>query len=417
VEADSQPADQTRAKQPALSRRTVLLLAVGCGLAVANNYYHQPLLPQIAHGVQVPEVWAGYLPALNQAGFALGLLLFVPLGDLCERRRLVVLSLGAAAVMLIVVALAPNFSVLATASFTLGLVGIAVQLLIPLAAHLAPPADRGRVVGAVMGGMLGGVLLSRTLSGVVGQALGWRAMYGLAAAVTFGLLLALRAALPQSQPSARLSYPALLRSMAGLLREEPILRESCVFGAATFGAFSAFWANLAFHLTGPPFGYGSEVVGLFGLIGVVGVAAAPLVGRAADKGNPRNLVGLGIVITALSFVPLGLGGASLWGMVAGVVLLDLGVQVAHVSNQARNQSLRPEARNRLNTVYMVAYFVGGVVGSSLGATGWAAAGWGGVCAVGGLLPALAFGVFVLSGPLRPWHRGSGMSAQDRGKTT
>jgi predicted MFS family arabinose efflux permease len=380
-----------------LKRRTVLLMAGGCGLAVANNYYHQPLLPQMAHGVHAPQAWAGYLPGLNQAGFGLGLLLFVPLGDLFERRRLVVLSLGAAAVMLVGVAVAPNFAVLAAAVFTLGLVGIAVQLLIPFAAHLAPPEDRGRVVGTVMGGMLSGVLLSRTVSGIVGQSLGWRAMYGIAAAMTVGMLLTLLAALPRSQPSARLSYPALLRSMVGLVREEPVLRQSCVFGAATFGAFSAFWATLAFHLAGPPFGYGSEVAGLFGLIGVVGVAAAPLVGRAGDRGSLRRTVGLGIGVTALSFVLFGLGGHVLWVLAAGVVLLDLGVQVVHVSNQTRNYALRPDARSRLNTVYMVAYFVGGMVGSSLGATGWAMAGWSGVCAVGVLLPILALGAFLLSG--------------------
>jgi predicted MFS family arabinose efflux permease len=395
------------APQP-LKRRTLLLMVGGCGLAVANNYYHQPLLPQMANGVHAPEAWAGYLSALNQAGFCLGLLLFVPLGDVFERRRLVVLSLGAAAVMLVMVAVAPSFLVMAAAIFTLGLVGIAVQLLIPFAAHLAAPDDRGRVVGTVMGGMLAGVLLSRTVSGVVGQSLGWRAMYWIAAAVTVGMLLTLRAALPRSQPSARLSYPALLRSMVGLVREEPVLRQSCVFGAATFGAFSAFWATLALHLAGPPFGYGSEVAGLFGLIGVVGVAAAPFVGRAGDRGNLRRTLGLGIGVTALSFVLFGLGGHVLWVLVAGVVLLDLGVQVVHVSNQTRNYALRPDARNRLNTVYMVAYFVGGMVGSSLGATGWAVAGWAGVCVVGVLLPILAFAAFLLSGITR--HQRSPSSA-------
>src|SRR5262245_7398068 len=389
---------------PPLQRRTVLLLAGGCGLAVANNYYHQPLLPQMADGVHAPQAWAGSLPALNQAGFGLGLLLFVPLGDLFERRRLVVLSLGAAAVMLVGVAVAPNFPLLAAAVFALGLVGVAVQLLIPFAAHLAPPDDRGRVVGTVMGGMLGGVLLSRTVSGVVGQSLGWRAMYWIAAAVTVGMLLTLRAALPTSQPSARLSYPALLKSLVGLVREEPVLRQSCLFGAATFGAFSAFWATLALHLAGPPFGYGSEVAGLFGLVGVVGVAAAPLVGWAGDRGSLRRTVGLGIGVTALSFVLLGLGGRVLGVLVAGVVLLDLGVQVVHVANQARNYALRPDARSRLNTVYMAAYFVGGMAGSSLGATGWAVAGWAGVCAVGVLLPILAFGAFLLSGITRSPRR-------------
>ena len=391
---------------------TILLMAVGCGIDVADNYYHQPLLPQMAHGVHAPEAWAGYLPALNQAGFALGLLLFVPLGDLFERRRLVVLSLGAAATLLVMVAVAPTFPVLAAALFTLGLLGVGVQLLIPFAAHLAPPADRGRAVGTVMGGMLCGVLLARTISGVVGQSLGWRAMYGIAAIATLGVLVILRAILPESRPSARLSYPALMRSLLDLVREEPVLRESCWFGAATFGAFSAFWANLAFHLSGPPFHYGSVVAGLFGLIGVVGVIAAPLVGRAGDRWNRRHIVGAGIVMTTVSFILFALGGHRRWGLVAGVIVMDLGVQVVHVSNQTRNQSLRPEARNRLNTVYMFAYFIGGVVGSSMGAAGWAVAGWSGVCTVGTILPTLALGVYVLGVPTR--HRLDATEAVSQG---
>jgi predicted MFS family arabinose efflux permease len=297
--------------------------------------------------------------------------------------------------MLVLVAVAPSFSVLATAIFTLGLVGIAVQLLIPFAAHLAPPEDRGRVVGTALGGMLGGILLSRTVSGVIGQSLGWRAMYWIAAALTVGMLLTLLA-LPKYQPSARLSYWELLRSTVDLVWEEPVLRQSCVFGAATFGAYSAFWATLAFHLAEPPFTYGSEVAGVFGLLGVFGAVAAPLVGRAGDRGNVRRTVGLGIGVIALSFVLLVLGGNVLWVLVAGAALLDLGVQVVHISNQTRNYALRLAARNRLNTVYMVAYFAGGMVGSSLGATGWAVAGWVGVCAVGVFLPIMAFGAYLLS---------------------
>jgi predicted MFS family arabinose efflux permease len=227
-------------------------------------------------------------------------------------------------------------------------------------------------------------------------------MYGIAAIATLGVLVILRAILPESRPSACLSYPALMRSLLDLVREEPALRESCGFGAATFGAFSAFWANLSFHLSGPPFHCGSAVAGLFGLIGVVGVVAAPLVGRAGDRRDRRRIAGAGIVITTLSFLLFGLGGHLLWGLVAGVVVMDLGVQVVHVSNQTRNQSLRPEARNRLNTVYMVSYFIGGVVGSSLGAAGRAVAGWAGVCTVGFILPTLALGVYVLGVPSR--HR-------------
>jgi predicted MFS family arabinose efflux permease len=369
-------------------------MATGCGLAVANNYYCQPLLREMAGGLHVPEAWAGYIPAATQAGYALGLLLFVPLGDMLERRRLIEVVLGAAVGTLLAVAIAPTFPLLVVASFVLGLVGITPQLLVPFAAHLAPAEERGRVVGTVMSGLLLGVLLARTVSGFVGQYLGWRAMYGIAAALTVLLLLTLRATLPRSAPSARLEYRRLMASLPRLIREEPVLRQSCLFGAGTFGAFSAFWSTLAFHLAQPPFEYGSEVVGLFGLVGVVGVLAASVVGRRGDRKNPLQMVGLGLGTMLLSYVVFWLFGDRLWGLLLGVILMDLGTQACHISNQTRIYALRPEARNRFNTVYMVAYFIGGGTGSSLGAYGWAVWGWQGVCAAGFVLLLVAFAVFL-----------------------
>jgi predicted MFS family arabinose efflux permease len=369
-------------------------MAAGCGLSVANNYYCQPLLPEMAERCHVPEAWAGYIPAATQAGYALGLLLFVPLGDVLERRRLTELVLTASVATLLAVAVAPTFPWLMAMSFVLGLVGIAPQLLVPFAAHLAPAAERGRVVGTVMSGLLIGVLLARTVSGSVGQYLGWQAMYGIAAGLTLLLLLALRATLPRSEPSTQLEYLRLMASLKGLIREEPVLRQSCVFGAGTFGAFSAFWSTLAFHLAQPPFGYGSTVVGLFGLVGVVGALAASVAGRLGDRYNPLVTIGWGIGIMLVSFGVFWLFGHRLWGLLVGVILMDLGTQASHISNQTRIYALRPEARNRLNTVYMVAYFVGGGTGSSLGAYGWARWGWDGVCAAGLGLLVVASAVFL-----------------------
>ena len=234
-----------------------------------------------------------------------------------------------------------------------------------------------------MSGLLIGILAARTVSGVVGEHLGWRAMYAVAAALMIALALALRMLLPRSQPGhSGTTYLGLLRSIGGLLREEPALRQSCLFGAANFGAFSAFWTTLAFHLTGPPFGYDASVVGLFGLVGVVGALAAPLAGRLADRRSPRSTIGAGLACVLVAFaVFLGLG-EMLWGLVAGVVLLDLGAQSAHISNQSRIFAVRPEARSRMNTAYMVAAFTGGALGSYAGALGWGLAGWRGVCVVG-----------------------------------
>jgi predicted MFS family arabinose efflux permease len=387
-----------------LPRATVCVLAAGCAVAVANLYYAQPLLALMAVEFRVPEQALGVVSALTQVGYAVGMLLFVPLGDILERRRLILVMLAAVTVALVAVALAPNIIWLAVASLVLGAVTISPQLLVPLAASLSGPAERGRVVGTVMSGLLIGILLSRTVSGFVAAGLGWRAMYALAAGLTVVLGIVLRLALPVSRPPARgVSYPELLGSMAGLVRNEPVLRESCLFGGLAFGAFSAFWTTLAFFLAGPPYGYGSDRVGLFGLVGVAGALAASLAGRVADVRSPRLTIGLGLGVSVLAFVLMGVFGEQLWALVAGVVLMDMGVQGSHISNQTRVFSLRPEVRNRLNTVYMVSSFVGGAAGSALGAWAWARWRWSGVCGVGVLflLAALAVYAATARGPGRP----------------
>src|SRR4051794_24541619 len=228
-----------------IEKRTLHAMAVGCGLAVANNYYAQPLLADMARYFAVSDRRMGLVATLSQVGYAAGLLLFVPLGDRLERRSFILAMLGTVTIALLVVAAAPSFAWLAAASLAVGFTTITPQLLVPLAAHLAAPEERGRVVGTVMSGLLVGVLGARTVSGLVGEHLGWRAVYALAAAVMVALAVALRALLPRSEPAASgLSYAALLRSLGGLLRDEPVLRQSCLFGAASFGAFSAFWTTL-----------------------------------------------------------------------------------------------------------------------------------------------------------------------------
>ncbi len=383
----------TQPSEPVLGTRTVWVLAVGAGATVASNYYSQPLLGEMARSLNVPQSLTGYVPALTQAGYALGLLLFVPLGDVFERRRLALTILWIGIASLIAVAVAPNYAWLAVASFLLGLTNITPQLLVPLAAHLAPPSQRGRVVGMVMGGLLVGILLSRTFAGLLGGSLGWRAVYWCAAALLMVLAFVLRATLPRSQPASDLSYAKLLTSMPVLLWEEPALRQSCLFGATSFGCFSIFWSTLTFRLEGPPFGYGSEVAGLFGLVGVAGVVAASLAGRLGDRFDPRRLILIGLTVTLSSFLALWALGDSLAGLAAGVLLLDAGVQGTHICNQTRIFAVRPEARNRLNTVYMVCYFLGGGLGSMLGAYAWSMWGWDGVCASGALMATVGLVAF------------------------
>jgi predicted MFS family arabinose efflux permease len=365
-----------------LASRTVWLFAALTGLTVANLYYHQPLLGEMARGFGVPESRAGLISTVTQVGYALGLLLFVPLGDVRERRGLVTAMLIAVAVALAGAALAPSFGWLALASFAVGATTIVPQLLIPFAAGLAGQRERGRVVGLVMGGLLIGVLAARTVSGFLGAAFGWRSVFAAAAALMLLLAVAVRRWLPRNDPAADLGYGELLRSLLRLARTEPLLREAAALGAMAFGAFSAFWTTLVFRLGDPPLHYGARAAGLFGLVGIVGATAAPLVGRLSDRRSPRATVGVGLGILVAAYLLFLAFGGSLAGLVVGVIVLDAGSQAVNVSNQARIYGLPAALHGRLNTVYMVAFFAGGSVGSFLSTWAWGHARWVGVCAVG-----------------------------------
>jgi predicted MFS family arabinose efflux permease len=382
-------------KAHGLSRPLILLMAATCGLSVANLYYNQPLLAQMARDFHADVRQVGSIPLLTQIGTAFGMLLFVPLGDITERRRLIVTLLALVTVALGCAALAPGLTWLSLASLVIGLLSVVPHLIVPFAAQLARPEQRGQAVGSVMSGLLIGILLARTVSGYLGAQFGWRSVYWLAAALMVALALTLLRLLPRSTPSVNLSYREMLVSLTHLIRDQPVLRQTALIGALIFGAFSAFWTTLVFLLDRAPYAYhpASKAAGLFGLVGVVGAGAAPLVGRIADRRGPRFTLGLALVVLLISYVVFGLLGYQLWGLTLGVILLDFGVQSAHVSNQTRLYALIPEARSRLNTVYMVTYFAGGSLGSALSAWGWSTSQWHGVCAVGLGMSSLALLVF------------------------
>ncbi|RYG19045.1 MFS transporter [bacterium] len=379
-----------------LSASTRWALAVGCAVSVSNLYYLQPLLAQVAADFRVSEGQAGLAATLSQVGYGLGILTIVPLGDIRERRALALTTLGATTLLALAMATAPSFPLLCVASLLLGVATCTPQLLVPFAATLARSEERGRTVGFVMSGLLLGILLARTASGFVSAQWGWRAVYLIAAVLMVGLAVMVRALLPESRSANEpVSYGRLLRSLGSLVRDEPVLRESAIYGACLFGAFSAFWTTLSFHLAGPPFDMGPKgagsAAGLFGLVGAAGALAAPLAGRMADQGGPRRTIAIGILVTLASFgIMLA---PSIAMLVVGVLLMDVGVQATQISNQSRVYSLRPEARNRLNTVYMTVYFVGGSLGSALGAWAWGLWGWPGVCGVGAGFALLALTEF------------------------
>ncbi len=387
--------ENPQAQKP-LDRRLVWLMAVASALSAANLYYVQPILADMGRSFHASSASIGFVATLTQLGYAVGLLLIVPLGDRYNRRNLIAGMLLIVVLALMLVAVSPSPGFLMVASLLVGITTVAPQLIIPLAASIAAPYERGRVVGMVMSGLLIGILLARTVSGVVAAHLGWRAVYWIAAGLMLLLAVLMRLTLPLDRSRSTMSYKELLRSLVPLLREEPVLRETSLFGALSFGAFSVFWVTLGFFLETPPYHYGSAVVGTFGLVGVVGATAATFAGRLADRIDARRVIGVTMLITLSSFVLMGLTGQWLWGLIAGVILLDLGVQGTQVSNQARIYSLNPAARNRLNTIYMVTYFIGGSLGSYLGVLGWSIARWWGVCGAALLMMLVALCLYVFN---------------------
>ncbi|WP_343674276.1 MFS transporter [Paraburkholderia heleia] len=358
------------------------VMALSAGLVVANNYYNQPLLIDLAHTFGTNERQAGTVAIAAQAGYALGLVLFVPLGDKVERRKLFAITLSVAVMALLAMAAAPTLPWLIAASFVASMMSVTPQLLTPYAAQLAGPEGRGRAVGIVMLGLLGGILASRTVAGTLAAHFGWRVVYISASVATALVAVVLARRPPRVVPSFPGSYRALMGSLARLLREEPVVRQTSFVAALQFAAFSAFWTTLAFHLHSLDNRYGSETAGLFGLVGIAGACGSYAIGRMTDAYDPRRIVLAATLVFIASYGLLAWKGESIGGLIVGVVLLDLGLQSAHVSNMALNLRVRHQAMSRTNTIYMTIRFAGGAMGSVLGNYAWSVWHWPGVCGVG-----------------------------------
>lgn len=370
-----------------LSPFALYTMAVASGIAVANIYYNQPMLGIMEHDFPAQTI-TGYIPTATQLGYALGLLFLLPIGDILDRRKLIVGQFLVLSLALVLAAIAPTAWTLFAASLLVGASATVAQQIVPFAASLALPKERGATIGTVMAGVLSGILLSRTLSGFIGENFGWREMFWLGVPLALIAAVLMYINLPTQNAATRMPYRSALASLVRLWRQEGELRSAALMQAALFGSFSAFWTILALYLASPKFNLGADIAGLFGIVGAVGVFAAPLAGKIADRKGPHFVVWIGIACTMVSWLIFGVW-SSLTALVIGVILLDFGVQSALVSNQHIVYALNPDARSRLNTIFMTTMFLGGTVGAALASAVWTSNGWLGVAVLGGLLGLLA----------------------------
>lgn len=379
----------------ALPRRVVAIMAIACGAAIANTYYGQPLLGVIADTFGVSATTAGLIVTASQLGYAAGLVLVVPLGDLVERRRLVLVLLAATTAGLACTAAAPSLSVLAAALALVGVTTVVTQVLTPLAASLAGEHERGRVVGTVMSGLLIGILVARTVSGVIAELAGWRAVYLLAMVTMLVLAVLLARTLPESRPApSSHTYATLLRSIAGIVASSPLLRRRMLYGATIMGGFSVLWTALTLLLSAPPYSYSAGTIGLFGLFGIAGAVSAQRAGRLGDAGHSRLATGAFLAAIIAGWALLALGGTSVAALIAGIVVLDLGVQGTHILNQHEIYGAHPDSRGRVTTAYMTCNYVCGALGSATAVIAFREGGWDAVVVLGGAIAALGLLVWL-----------------------
>jgi predicted MFS family arabinose efflux permease len=379
----------TTERKTGLSRGLILLFAVACGLSVANLYYAQTVLGSIGTSFHSGSATVGLTVTLAQVGYALGLALLVPVGDIVARRKLVPAVLLLCAVGLVASALAPNVGVLVAVAALVGLGSVAAQLLVPMAASLSLDHERGRVVGTVMSGLLMGILLARTISGIIAQLSSWRIVYVVAAIMIVALSLLLWRQLPPETDRPRVSYGTLLRSTVNFAITEPFLRARSLFGALAFCVFSIFWTTMAFLLSGAPYHYNDLTIGLFGLVGAAGALFANFAGRWADRRWTKQTTLVFSVLLPVSFIPIWMGRHNLSMLIVGIILLDIGVQGLQVTNQSLIYRLAPHARSRINSVYMVSYFVGGAIGSYVGSLVYEHSHWAGISILGAAIGLVA----------------------------
>ncbi|HGN0867546.1 TPA: MFS transporter [Providencia alcalifaciens] len=387
--------------QAELTTGLTLLMAIATGLVVASNYYAQPLLDTIALQFNLTTNMAGFIVTAAQLGYAVGLLFLVPLGDLFERKKLIIVMTTLSASGLLITALSDNIWQILLGTALTGLFSVVAQVLVPMAASIAKPHQRGKAVGTIMSGLLLGILLARTISGGVAMIGGWRAIYWVAFGLMMFLILILALKLPRYHQKTDLNYFQLIRSIGRLFFTTPVLATRALLGALTFANFALLWTAMAFLLASPPFNYSEGTIGLFGLVGAAGALMATQAGRLVDKGKGKLVTTLGLILLLLSWIPIGLAKYSLIAFIIGILVLDLAIQGVHVTNQSTLYRIMPEARNRLTAGYMTSYFIGGALGSLLSGYAYEHAGWMGVAISGVVITGISLIIWAIGARFDP----------------
>lgn len=365
-----------------LSTSVILMMAIAVCATVANLYYNQPLLPLMGYTMGIDESNLGLIPFASQMGYAAAILLISPLGDVMRRKTLISLLSVGLTLSLLGIYFSNSLWMLVIATFFVGISANITQQIIPFAASLSAPENKGKVISTIMTGLTLGILLSRTVSGTIAEVFDWRTVYLFAAitSVVIGGLLYI--VLPNPKPSAKMSYPALIISMFTLVKKQPLLREAAITGALWFAAFNALWATLALHVSNEPFSYSVQQAGLFGFVGMAGIVGAKVSGRLVNKLGSNLLISMSLLFVLLGFVVMAIWGNSLAGLIVGILLLDIGVFGAQIPNQVRIFSIDPQAQSRINAVYMLFYYLGASFGSAIGVKVMAELDWSGLTTMG-----------------------------------
>lgn len=368
-----------------LTRGLVFLMALTSGLTIASTIYSSPLLDLMASDFGISRNNIGLVPTFTQIGYGCGMLFLVPRGDIRERKSLIINTLALSVLALLMVRFSMNFTWLLLASFFVGFSSIITQLLVPFAALLAEPHKRGRIIGNIISGLITGIIGARFVSGFVGARFGWRVMYTIAPILIAILALTLNRFLPKSYPKSKESYGDIIKSMLGILKDNPVVRSSSIIGPFIFASFQLFWTSIVFLLESPAFNVTrstSEIAGRFSLVGIVGVFLVPLMGTLSDKKSPRFAIGVSVLLAFSSYIVLGVFGSTIIGLTIGIMILDFAVNSSQVSNQARINSVESPRQSRFNSVFMSIYFFIGSLGSFLGSYTFNSFGWIGVLTTG-----------------------------------